>query len=139
VLLLLRWASGLKLARFLMVGMIGLATDATLFSLLAEGGHAEFLARAISLGAATLVTWRLNRLFTFGPSGRHSGIESARYAGVALGAQLLSYLVFLLLRAAVPDGPALAALLSGAVFAAGISFLGQRFFTFAAVRPARSR
>ncbi|CAN5412592.1 hypothetical protein BH10PSE7_BH10PSE7_34590 [soil metagenome] len=133
VLSLLRWITSLKLARFLMVGMLGLSTDAGLFSILAHGGHAEFLARAISLACATFVTWRLNRLFTFGPSGRHSGIESMRYASIALGAQLFSYVVFLTLRAVMPDVPALAALFTGAVLATSVSFLGQRFFTFAKI------
>lgn len=136
VLAALQWLAGLKLARFLTVGCFGLATDAGLFSLLADAGHADFLARAVSLGCATFVTWRLNRAFTFEPSGRHSGAESARYASVALGSQLFSYSVFLLLRAVAPDWPALIALLAGAVLAAAVSFLGQRFFTFARAVPA---
>lgn len=131
ILMLLQWLAGLKLIRFLTVGCFGLMTDAGLFSILAQNGHPEFVARAISLGCATFVTWRLNRAFTFEPSGRHSGIESARYASVALGAQFFSYSIFLLLRATAPDWPALIALFTGAVLAAAMSFLGQRFFTFA--------
>jgi putative flippase GtrA len=127
---LLRLALSLNLARFLMVGCAGLALDATLFSLLAHQGAAEPFARAVSLGAATLLTWRLNRRFTFGNSRRLQPLEGGWYAAVALGAQGLSYMAFLTLRALVPDLPALTALLIGAVAATAFSYSGQRFLTF---------
>jgi putative flippase GtrA len=127
---LLRLALSLNLARFLMVGCAGLALDATVFSLLAHHGVAEPFARAVSLGAATLLTWRLNRRFTFGNSRRLQPLEGGWYAAVALGAQGLSYMAFLTLRALVPDLPALTALLIGAVAATAFSYSGQRFLTF---------
>lgn len=127
---LFRLALLFNFARFLAVGCGGLALDAGLFSALANEGVPEPLARAVSLGAATLLTWRLNRRFTFGDSRRLQPFEGGWYVAVALGAQGLSYLVFLTLRALMPDWPALAALLVGAAIATAFSYSGQRFLTF---------
>jgi putative flippase GtrA len=127
---LARFALSFSLVRFLCVGATGLAADASLFSLLVLEGANEPLARALALGAATLLTWRLNRRFTFGDSARRSLWEGGWYSGVALGAQGLNYLVFLTLREHVPELHALGALLAGAVFAAFFSYTGQRFLTF---------
>jgi putative flippase GtrA len=119
-----------SLTRFLAVGCTGLLLDASLFSLLSFNGVPEPIARAVSLGAATLLTWRLNRRFTFGDSYRLQPFEGGCYAAVALGAQGISYLTFLTLRDLVPDVPALAALLIGAIAATAFSYSGQRFLTF---------
>jgi putative flippase GtrA len=117
-------------ARFLAVGGVGLAVDAALYSSASRCGAADWSARALSLALATLVTWRLNRRFTFGASAGSAAAEGARYALVAAGAQGFNYALFLGLRAATPWLPALGALLLSAVAAAAFSFCGQRFFTF---------
>jgi putative flippase GtrA len=119
-----------NIVRFLAVGCAGFSLDAGTFFVLAQEGVAEPLARALSLGAATLLTWQLNRRFTFGESARHVAFEGGWYTGVALGAQGLNYFAFLGLRTFVPELPALGALLAGAVFAALFSYTGQRFLTF---------
>jgi putative flippase GtrA len=127
-----------RFASFAAVGLLGLGTDAGLFAWLAGHGTPEFGARAASLAFATVVTWRLNRRFTFGASGRDNSHELARYALVALSAQGLNYLMFVALRCAAPDLPAMAALVCGAGFAALFSFAGQHLFTFTPARtPAR--
>ncbi len=104
--------------------------DASLFSALAALSFAEPVARAASLCVATLVTWRLNRRFTFGDSSRRTASEGGWYGAVALGAQGLNYVLFLALRAAFPDEPALLALFAAAAFAALFSYTGQLFVTF---------
>lgn len=121
-------------ARFLAIGLTGLGIDAALFNLLAAGGAADALARALSLVAATLATWQLNRAFTFAASHRRLWDESLRYGLVAFGSQGFSYALFLALRAGAPELPANAALLAGAALAAIISFAGHRSVSF---RPAR--
>src|SRR5690349_4062466 len=55
---------------FLVVGALGLATDIALFTILAMLGAHTLLAGALALVAATVLTWRLNRTFTFDRSGR---------------------------------------------------------------------
>jgi putative flippase GtrA len=127
----LRTLRPITLVRFLLVGCVGLTADGGLFSLFAHIGLSDALARALSLALATLVTWRLNRWFTFAPSERVQVAEGSRYALIAVCAQGVSYTVFLTLRAAVPALPALGALFIGAVIATAFSYTGQRLFTFA--------
>jgi putative flippase GtrA len=116
--------------RFAVVGSIGLLGDMTIFRVFTLLTFSDAAARAVSLGLATFLTWRLNRVFTFRPSGRAQAIESSRYAVVALAAQGLNYALFLWLRVSFPAFHDLAALVLSAGAAAGFSFTGHRFFTF---------
>ncbi|WP_406856049.1 GtrA family protein [Alsobacter sp. KACC 23698] len=118
-------------SRFLGVGAVGLAADATIFSVLDARHMAPEISRAISLGVATCITWRLNRAFTFAASGRRAPVEALRYTAVALLAQGLSYGVFLTLVYGVPALPRLFDLLVGAGLAAFAGFAGHKFFAFA--------
>ena len=127
---LARRVLALSLPRFLAVGCVGLTADATVFSAFSAAGSPDALARLASLAAATLLTWRLNRRFTFQSSGRRAHAEAARYVGVALCAVGLNLALFLTLRALAPSLPALLALFTSAVFAAGFSFAGQSLVTF---------
>jgi putative flippase GtrA len=122
------------LARFLGVGVGGLSVDIAVLWLLEQAGIGHALARFGSLSLATLVTWALNRQFTFGESGRGARSEFGRYAVVALVAQSVNYLVFLGVCAVWPHLNHSLAALIGAVVATGFSYTGQRFFTFAPAR-----
>lgn len=119
-----------RIARFLAVGSVGFAIDAASFTTFSGLGASDVLARAASLGAATLVTWQLNRCFTFASSGRNAAAEGVRYAIVALCVQGFNYGLFLTLRTLAPSLPALAALITSAGTAAGLSFAGQAVVTF---------
>jgi putative flippase GtrA len=117
--------------RFLGVGGFGLATDLALFTLLATWRLDPLLARLVSLSAATLVTWRLNRAFTFDRSGRHPAHEAMRYAVVTAAAQGTSYAIFAALVLTILGGSPQVALLIGAAGAAVVSYNGHRLFAFA--------
>ena len=117
--------------RFLGVGALGLFTDLSIFSIIVGHGFDQLLVRPLSLGCATLVTWRLNRAFTFDRSGRHPGGEAMRYAIVTATAQGTSYAVFATLALTVLDGLSPAALLIGAAAGAIVSYNGHRLFAFA--------
>ncbi len=117
--------------RFLTVGVGGLFVDISILWLLERAGVGHAAARAVSLAVATLVTWALNRQFTFGDSGRRPGAELGRYAVVAVVAQSVNYLLFLGVCAAWPHLLHTLAAVIGAVVATGFSYTGQRFFTFA--------
>jgi putative flippase GtrA len=127
-----------RLPRFLTVGCFGLATDAIIFSALSAAGSPDALARTISLAAATTLTWRLNRRFTFAASGRRTHAEAIHYAAVALCVQGFNLCFFLALRSLLPALPALAALATCAVVVAGLSFAAQSLVTFRS-RSARSQ
>ena len=116
--------------RFLMVGGCGLVTDIGFFSLIyAFGGH-PLIARAFSLALATLVTWRLNRHFTFACSGRHQADEALRYTAVAATAQGIGYVIFAILVLTVLARVPQVAIVIGAVAVTLISYNGQRLIAF---------
>ncbi len=119
-----------RIARFLTVGLVGLAVDSGVFWTLHQAGVSVEIARALSLAVATLVTWFLNRLFTFAPSGRLPGRELARYVGVALLAQGFNYGLFLTLLRFDAGAHPLICLVISAVATAALSFTGQNLIAF---------
>lgn len=121
-----------QLARFLAIGMAGLSIDILCFTLGHNAGLSRAAARALSLAAATAVTWTLNRTFTFPATGRRKRVEIIRYGAVVLLSQGFSYATFLTLSAVFPHLPPVVPLIIGAVAATAFSFGGQRLFTFAA-------
>ena len=117
--------------RFLAVGGIGLTTDLCVFTILIGHMPQPLLMRLFSLAAATLVTWRLNRALTFDRSGRHQHDEALRYATVTVVAQGTSYAVFAALVLSMLDALPQAALVTGAIVGAFVSYNGHRLFAFA--------
>lgn len=120
--------------RFLLVGGVGLAVDILLFTLMLVGGVAPLVAGFAALLAATALTWRLNRAFTFESSGRGKSNEAMRYAVVTAVAQSTSYLVFAVLVSGVLASLPQAAILVGAACGAMVSYNGHRLFAFAPVK-----
>jgi len=117
--------------RFLGVGALGLTVDVCVFTILFAYQPHPLLTRLVSLAAAGLVTWRLNRALTFGLSYRHQGEEAMRYAAVSAAAQGVSYAVFAALVLTVFASLPQAALFGGAVVGALVSYNGHRLFAFA--------
>ena len=126
---------GKRALRFLAVGCGGLAADSGLFLFLHGQELDKPSARAISLLIATAITWHCNRRFTFDRSGQRRHVEFGRYGLVALVAQGFNYGLFLALGALAPTVHPLALIVAAAVAAAGLSYAGQRLFTFAAPAP----
>jgi putative flippase GtrA len=117
--------------RFIFVGCVGLATDLGVFTAIAAFGHHPLAIRLVSLGVATVVTWRLNRALTFARSHRAQSEEAMRYAIVTAVAQGTSYALFAALVLTVLAGLPQAALLCGAAVGAVVSYNGHRLFAFA--------
>ena len=117
--------------RFLGVGAVGLTVDLCVFTILIGYAPRPLLMRLVSLAAATLITWRLNRALTFDPSKRHQGEEALRYAVVTAASQGTSYAVFAALVLTVFAWLPQAALLTGAVIGAVVGYNGHRLFAFA--------
>lgn len=120
-----------QFVRFVAVGFTGLAVDTAVFTVLHGQGLVPAAARAGSLAVSTVVTWQLNRRFTFERTGRRKRAEVVRYAMVVAIAQGISYSVFLAVLGLAPHIYPVLAILAGAVSAVGFSFGGQRLFTFA--------
>ena len=119
-----------KFRRFLLVGILAAVVDIGGMSLLIEAGSPALLARGVSLPAAMLVAFWMNRTYTFGASGRSALDEVARYMVVNAAAGATSYGVFAGTLAAFPDTwPAIAAAL-GLGISMWVSFIGFQVFAF---------
>jgi putative flippase GtrA len=105
--------------------------DLGVFTLLAHFGFHPLIARLVSLAAATFVTWRLNRAFTFERSGRGQADEAMRYATVVILAQSTSYGLFAALVLTVAARLPQVAVIIGAAAGALVSYNGHRMFAFA--------
>jgi putative flippase GtrA len=119
--------------RFLAVGAVGLTTDICVFTLLIGYTPRPLVMRLVSLAAATLVTWRLNRALTFDQSGRRQHNEAMRYVAVTAVSQGTSYAVFAALVLTVLGTLPQAALVAGAAIGAIVGYNGHRVFAFAKV------
>ncbi len=67
-----------RAVRFIVVGCIGLLTDLCVFTAIVVHAPHPLVVRLLSLGLATLVTWRLNRALTFAPRKSIGSPENAR-------------------------------------------------------------
>jgi putative flippase GtrA len=117
--------------RFVAVGGIGLVTDLSVFTLIVAYVPSPLAVRLVSLAVATVVTWRLNRAFTFARSHRAQHEEAVRYAIVTAVAQGTSYAIFAVLVLTVLGWLPQAALMCGAAVGAFVSYNGHRLFAFA--------
>jgi putative flippase GtrA len=118
------------LHKFLGVGLVGLIVHEGLFSLFYYVFHVQkSVAWLCALAVATSITWTLNRRHTFAASGRKLHQEAFRYAIVTIVSQSVSFGVFHGMDFA--GLPSWLNLLIGAAAATVVSYVGQRFFTFA--------
>ena len=116
---------------FVVVGGVGFLADAGMLALLLAATPLDPLsARVLSIGFALVVTWQLNRNFTFGRSRRGVLAEGARYSGVGVATSLFNYAVYSALVLALPHLPPLAALFIASVAAMALSFLGYSRIVF---------
>jgi putative flippase GtrA len=124
-----------RFRRFLVVGAVGFLADAGLLAALLAAGSGPFAARAASLAAAVLLTWRLNRR-VFGPGGEGAAHELGRYLAVVAASAGVNAAVYVLVLTLAPGAPPLLALAAGSVAALGVSFAGCDRFAF---RPVDGR
>jgi len=79
--------------RFVLVGGTGFTVDVGLTIAIAHLRTSYIYARIPAVGVAMLVTWFLNRRFTFGVESKKSLPEVIRYATVSLLSALLNFLL----------------------------------------------
>lgn len=127
-----------QLLRFAVTGVLGLVTDvAVLYGALALGSG-PYAGRVLSFLAAVLVTWRLNRRYTFAPATRSRPPPASlwtewwRYLGAMTGGALVNlatYTLVLALLAPAPWLPALGVAL-GSLAGMALNFVTAKFFVF---------
>ena len=122
----------LRLASFAVAGGTGFVVDATVLVLMMRFTPlGPFTARIVSVIAAMLTTWTINRTVTFGRSGRHIVQEGARYGFVALIGAALNYGIYSGLLLAAPEtiSPLLALVIAVGLVTV-FSYLGYSRFVF---------
>ena len=119
-----------QMSRFAGVGAVGFIVDAGLTLGLIATGLDPFSARAVAIVCAMLVTWRLNRIMTFGASYRRQSEEGLLYMGVATAVALFNYGIYSGLILMIPIMPPLLAIMVAVVAATGLSFFGYRNLVF---------
>lgn len=94
-----RGSSWWQLARFGVAGTAGFIVDAGIVQLLVSlAGWNPYLARLLSFLAAVLVTWLINRTYTFAGVRRHGILgEWLRYLFAMSGGFVVNYAIYSLL------------------------------------------
>ena len=121
-------------ATFLVVGAIGFVVDASiLVTLIHQYGWGDYTARVVSFAIAVIVTWLLNRRFTFasGATSRR-GREYTRYLTVQILGVVINFSIYAVGIATVPimDRWPVLALAAGVMVQIPVTFLGMRKFVF---------
>lgn len=118
-------------AGFLASGLIALAVDAGMTSLLTRGfGLSAFVARPIAIAIAMVVAWTCHRHLTFAVKTAPSLREFGRYATVAWGAAGVNYAIYAGILLALPSIAPEVALVASSVASMVVSYLGMRFGVF---------
>jgi putative flippase GtrA len=119
-------------SRFFLVGLIGFCVDALVLQTLAVVGSDPLMAQFYAVCIAILVTFLLNRSYTFGDTDTPILRLFIAYLGTQCAVFGVNYVIYaLLVRTAPPPvcSP-LVALAIAAVVAMGLSYAGSRLFVF---------
>nr|WP_274706957.1 GtrA family protein [Allorhizobium sonneratiae] len=117
-------------AAFGVSGLLAFAVDAAVLELLTRQAHlSPYLARIPSVGLAMVAGWLANRRFSFKVKTRPSLTEFIRYAAASSLGVAINYAVFSALIRFIGLIP-LEALVAASAIAAGVSYVGYRFFAF---------
>lgn len=124
--------------KFGLVGAVGFATDAAILQVLVHGVNLDpFAGRLISFGLAVLVTWQLNRAFTFKVAEPATAREALLYFGVqgAGGVANLAVYSAALLVAPSLRGMLLIPLALGSAAGLCLTYLGSKHLAFHKAAP----
>jgi putative flippase GtrA len=116
-----------KATAFLLVGSIGFGLDLGILLLLVDAQLSAYLARPVSMLAATTVTWWLHRRFGFGTSRHKVHQEFTRYGAVTLGGALVNYVIYAACLKILPPAAAAAA---GSLLPMALTYTGYDRWVF---------
>jgi len=127
-----------QLWRFLTVGGVGFVVDGALLWFFLSQGFTPSVARALAFPGTVLVTWVLNRRWTFAAynaSSRHGQLR--RYFTVQIFGTLANYAVYLAMITVfgTSSGAVFAAFVAGSFVGSTLNFLGVRMIAFRARGP----
>lgn len=124
-----------QIVRFGVVGSAGFVVDGGLLALLVAGGVDPYLARAFSFPVAVVVTWLLNRYWTFSTAERgNRGRQFRRYLSVQVLGSLANYCVYAswIFFFGISQNTILVGFVIGSGVGAVLNFVGVRNFAFQA-------
>lgn len=119
--------------RFGGVGSVGFVVDGGLLWVLLLAGIDPYLARLISFPIAVLVTWLLNRTWTFENADQSKpAAQFGRYLSVQLVGAISNYLIYALVVTSFPGNIAyaLVGFALGSFVGMFINFFGSRYYAF---------
>ncbi|MCK0095715.1 GtrA family protein [Yoonia sp. F2084L] len=121
-----------QVLRFGVVGTIGFVVDGGLLWFFLSFDISPYLARALSFPMAVMVTWALNRNWTFRASRQRNKGQFRRYVGVQVAGNLTNYATYSLIIGlfGTASMTVFAAFVSGSFLGSCLNFLGARFFAF---------
>lgn len=124
--------------RFLLIGSFGFVVDVAVLIILSHWGVMLYFSRLISFGAASAITWILNRTINFHRDrSRPKGAEYVKYMLVQTIGAGINMAIFLCAIWQWPSlqGHLVVPLFLGAACAFTFNFMFSRKFVFKAVSP----
>jgi putative flippase GtrA len=120
-----------QLLTFLMVGSAGFAVDVGVLTAILDWTRADpYSARIVAIGLALMVTWQLNRHFTFGRSDSHAAVEGLRYGSVGIAGNVLNFGVYSAILMAFPRTAPVVALIAGSASGTLFAYTGYSRLVF---------
>lgn len=120
-----------RLVAFAIVGGTGFVVDAWVLTTLLELRLADkFSARVVAIGLALVVTWSLNRRFTFGASDRPVAVEGVRYGTIGIIGNVLNFIVYSGILLTFPTTKPLIAMTFGSATATVFNYTGYSKLVF---------
>lgn len=125
-----------ELLRFAVAGVAGLACDALVFYLALAAGMQLYAARLLSFLSAVVLTWLINRRYTFASAGNPAPAPSlgefARYLGAMLGGGAVNYAVSVLCMLVLPPWRVtpLLAVAAGSLAGMSLNFISAKLLVF---------
>lgn len=124
---------------FAIAGAVGFLVDVAILYLMLAGGLGYFVGRAISFLSAVIVTWQINRRYTFYATA-HDGLwrEWWRYLVAMSAGGVVNYSCYTAVVLLLPKTYLLPviAVAAGSISGLGVNFLTSKFWVFK--RPSSS-
>lgn len=121
-----------QILRFGVVGTVGFIVDGGLLWLFLSFEMSPYVARALSFPMAVIVTWALNRNWTFRASRKRNEGQFRRYFGVQVAGNMTNYVIYSLVISLFGTANTIVfmAFVAGSLLGSCLNFLGARFFAF---------